>query len=84
MKIYNVFNLPLHIVKHSPTGLAWGYAGSGPADLALSLLTDVIGREEAEKYYRDYTLECVANFPHGRWQVTSDEIKEWYNEKRND
>lgn len=29
-----------HIVHHSPTGYAWGYAGSGPADLALSILAD--------------------------------------------
>jgi hypothetical protein len=28
-----------HIVHHSPTGMEFGYAGSGPADLALSLLT---------------------------------------------
>jgi hypothetical protein len=29
-----------HEVRHSPTGLAWGYGGSGPSDLALSLLVD--------------------------------------------
>ena len=28
-----------HVVHHSPTGMEFGYAGSGPADLALSLLT---------------------------------------------
>ena len=28
-----------HLVHHSPTGLEFGYAGAGPADLALSLLT---------------------------------------------
>src|SRR5512135_81505 len=30
-----------HLVKHSPTGFSWGYGGSGPADLALSILRDV-------------------------------------------
>ena len=30
-----------HIVYHSPTGLEWGYGGSGPADTALSILADV-------------------------------------------
>ena len=29
--------------QHSPTGFAWGYGGSGPAALAHSLLTDVMG-----------------------------------------
>ena len=27
-----------HVIYHSPTGLEYGYAGSGPADLALSIL----------------------------------------------
>lgn len=32
-----------HVVKHSPTGFSWGYAGSGPADLARSILIAVLG-----------------------------------------
>jgi hypothetical protein len=36
-----------HVVKHSPTGFSWGYAGSGPADLARSILLDVIGPQGA-------------------------------------
>jgi len=28
-----------HLIHHSPTGMEFGYNGSGPADLALSLLT---------------------------------------------
>lgn len=32
-----------HVKRHSPTGMSWGYAGSGPADLARSLLIDVLG-----------------------------------------
>lgn len=28
----------VHVIFHSPTGLEYGYAGSGPADLALSIL----------------------------------------------
>jgi hypothetical protein len=32
-----------HIVRHSPRGFAWGYVGSAPADLARSLLIDVLG-----------------------------------------
>jgi hypothetical protein len=31
-----------HVVYHSPTGMEWGYAGSGPADLALSILRYVL------------------------------------------
>lgn len=32
-----------HAVKHSPTGFEWGYGGSGPSDLARSLLIDALG-----------------------------------------
>jgi hypothetical protein len=32
-----------HQIKHSPSGLSWGYHGSGPADLARSLLIHVLG-----------------------------------------
>jgi hypothetical protein len=32
-----------HVVRHSPTGFEWGYGGSGPADLALSIVCDVLG-----------------------------------------
>lgn len=35
-------NVPRVAIKHSPTGFAWGYAGSGPADLALNLLCMVV------------------------------------------
>ena len=34
------YKLPLYLEKidHSPTGFAWGYEGSGPAQLAWALL----------------------------------------------
>jgi hypothetical protein len=38
-----------HMVLHSPSGFAWGYGGSGPADLALSLLCDVLDERPSEK-----------------------------------
>jgi hypothetical protein len=32
-----------HLVKHSPTGFGWGFAGSGPAELARCLLIHALG-----------------------------------------
>jgi hypothetical protein len=32
-----------HVVHHSPTGMTWGYAGSGGADCARSLLVAALG-----------------------------------------
>lgn len=35
-----------HIAHHSPTGFEMGYAGSGPADLALALLAENLDVED--------------------------------------
>jgi len=37
----------LDLRNHSPTGLEWGYGGSGPAQPALALAADVL-RDDAE------------------------------------
>ena len=34
-----------HVVYHSPTGLEYGYGGSGPADTALSILAHFYGAD---------------------------------------
>jgi hypothetical protein len=39
--------LRLDLASHSPTGFAWGYAGSGPAQLALAILADALGDGKA-------------------------------------
>ena len=36
-----------HVVLHSPPGFEFGYGGSGPADLALSILADWFGEQDA-------------------------------------
>src|SRR5512139_3864382 len=40
---YGVWTNALHLVMHhSPTGFEWGYAGSGPADLALNVVEMIL------------------------------------------
>src|SRR5260370_5724518 len=45
----NESELPLNprndLWEHSPDGFAWGYGGSGPAQLALALAADVLGHD---------------------------------------
>lgn len=38
-----------HRMIHSPDGFEWGYEGSGPADLAVSILADWLGEDPTEK-----------------------------------
>jgi hypothetical protein len=41
-----VTSYPLaHAVRHSPDGFNWGYRGSGPSDLARSVLMECLGED---------------------------------------
>lgn len=35
--------LRIEVVNHSPSGFAWGYPGSGPSQLALSIMCEEFG-----------------------------------------
>lgn len=54
-----------HIIHHSPTGMEWGYGGSGPADLALSILAHYLGEQMAVQRYLN-----AMNQPAGTWDLT--------------
>jgi Family of unknown function (DUF6166) len=61
--------LRLDLRNHSPTGFAWGYGGSGPAQLALALLADALGDDErALQLYQAFKFRVTANFG-VRWQI---------------
>lgn len=74
-----------HVVRHSPTGFEMGYGGSGPADLALSILVDHFQRTGksreaavalAECVYQKFKLEFVAAAD-GALLMTSEDIEAW-------
>lgn len=71
-----------HIVKHSPTGLSWGYAGSGPADLSLSILADHLGDfpqsldKHSMRFYQDFKRDFVSTWG-DCWMINSKTIQEW-------
>jgi len=65
-----------HIVRHSPTGFQFGYGGSGPADTALSILTDCIGRDVANAFYQKFKFEFVAGWKDS-FEITAKEIRDW-------
>ena len=72
---YRELPLRLDLVNKSPTGFSWGYNGSGPAQLALALLADVIGDEEALKMYQSFKSYFVAVLP-AEWYAPEEDIKE--------
>ena len=61
--------------NHSPDGFEWGYAGSGPAQLALAILADHCGNnEKALNLYQRFKWEVIAELPHREWILTSADI----------
>lgn len=74
------YSLP-HIRRHSPTGYEWGYGGSGPADLALSILTDLIGFARAVEHYMDFKSDVVSKIPTSGAVLSESQILDWLRSK---
>lgn len=61
--------------NHSPTGFAWGYSGSGPAQLALAILADLFGDEIAVGYHQAFKFRVIAGLDQDKgWELTEDKI----------
>jgi hypothetical protein len=63
------------VFRHSPDGFEWGYGGSGPADLALSILVDAVGKEKAERHYQRFTWDFVALWGQAGFEITEADVK---------
>jgi hypothetical protein len=82
-----------HISYHSPDGFEWGYAGSGPADLALAILADHFGepagfvlaalrslwtpRSKAAALHQLFKERFLATEYRDEWQLDSGVIEAW-------
>ena len=61
-------NPRLDLWNHSPTGFEWGYGGSGPAQLALALLSDHLDDDDqALELHHEFKREVVAKFGRRGW-----------------
>ena len=74
-----------HVDLHSPDGFEWGYSGSGPADLALSILADFYGEKPTRQKlfagnckcwgpHQDFKRQFVAPAPKSGFEIRSDEV----------
>lgn len=81
-----------HVVVHSPTGFEWGYAGSGPADSALSILADYLGEAPkvaqgrggnslAYALHQEFKWKFIATALHAGFRITSEQIAAWLKER---
>jgi len=62
----------LKIANHSPTGFAWGYGGSGPAQLALAILMTRWPAAKALKHYQDFKWKKIATLPASDFEIEVD------------
>ena len=68
----------LDLENKSPTGFAWGYSGSGPAQLALAILADHLGDDDtALEYFQDFKRAFIATAPEEGFTLTSEQIDAW-------
>jgi hypothetical protein len=66
-----------HVALHSPTGVEWGYGGSGPADLARSILIAIAGEAVAGRLYHLFKHEVIARIPHVGGVIRAADVRAW-------
>jgi hypothetical protein len=67
------------VINHSPDGFAWGYAGSGPAQLALAILLEVTDEKTATSLYQKFKTDYIAILEQRDFDIFID-VEKWLNE----
>jgi len=68
------YELP-HLMRHSPDGFEWGYGGSGPSDLARSIVGDLLKQADPSPAdYQRVKTELVATLPEKGGTITEDQV----------
>jgi len=78
----------LDLFNHSPDGFNWGYAGSGPAQLALAVLADALNKtnpemirtnnEMAVELHQKFKDEEIATIDSASdWAMSRDHVIDW-------
>ena len=65
-----------HLLKHSPDGFEFGYAGSGPADLARSIAGDFLAMSDPDpRIYRQINAVFITPLEgDGPHEISGDEV----------
>jgi hypothetical protein len=72
----------LDLFTHSPTGLEWGYGGSGPAQLTLAILAEHLGDDAmAVRLHQAFNWSVIAKFNRAGGRLSSGDIDRWLAER---
>jgi len=69
------------------TGIAsgefnWGYGGSGPADLARSIIADALGIDDPNPtVYQEFKRSFVASWG-DRWEISLEQVRAWLEKRK--
>ena len=69
--------LCLEVDNHSPTGFEWGYAGSGPHQLALAILCGVTDAATAERLHGRFCADFIARITDKKWSFPAERVRGW-------
>jgi hypothetical protein len=68
------------IYNHSPDGFEWGYAGSGPAQLALALCMHALEGDQARatRVYQRFKEQHIATLDQeDQWAMSQEQVLGW-------
>lgn len=64
---------------HSPDGFEWGYAGSGPADLALNIMLIYLDEHDAMTIHQDFKFNVLSSIPREGGTISGKTIIDYLN-----
>ena len=68
----------LDLRNHSPSGLEWGYLGSGPSQLALAILADGTRDDQyATKHYQQFKMDVISTIQTPSIEIPESQVEQW-------
>jgi hypothetical protein len=89
-------NVPRVLIHHSPDGFEWGYNGSGPADLALNILHELVPANQVGllsningvacssimiQLYKEFKNDFISRVPKEGGEIELVEVFKWIESK---
>jgi len=71
-------NARFDLDNHSPNGFEWGYAGSGPAQLALAMVADATGNDGlALRVHQHFKRKLIQHLDQeSDWVISAEQVRE--------
>lgn len=67
--------------RHSPDGFQWGYAGSGPTELARAILVAICRADKSlarsARCYQRFKFDVIARLPKESFELTDIAVRAW-------